>query len=598
MNFETIKKLNFSDLSSASLYLASEKIRTVLHDSKEIIDLLKTAKISEVPFVIQAGNQKIQKTLTSLDKETNAMGFGSKSDSVLDSNSLLVTFSIFNEFYAFNSKLVNTAENFQIQIPTEINRIHQRGLDRTLLSKEDQFSIKIREINGQRSFIGVVQNLSTLGLGIEILEKSENGKRKHGSITDLDQSVVVSIEFPDNEIGRKIPGRITHWKMNELDQSIYLGISCTFPIAQGDEHSLEDYLLERRYPDVFRARSVLDYERVWKMLQSLDKVIHVDSSKKDSSIVTWKKTSWSHKPLHRIYLLNNQEDPEKIHGTLSVSRFYSKTWLLHQLAVDGTKGQALSHQLYGRALDFLRQTEEVGYTIGTWPKEVNVFKRYYVEFIENDPAEYHYLEPCLILEYPVQEAKAELEKANISNDITIEPFNYRVQKDVLQFLRSKYPSVFLESLNLSEYQMLLEDVQKNYGRVGLKRSREILLALSKDKKILGFSIVEYGSNNQNIFSLFDNFRIFSLIDDPNFSYQIKTKLLLETMKIYSKVGIGRAISWTNDLDLEKCVTNCERTLDAYFWVANAVRMKAFLRHLDRLHGRISIIRSSRNFKTH
>ena len=191
---------------------------------------MKTAKISEVPFVIQAGNQKIQKTLTSLDKETNAMGFGSKSDSVLDSNSLLVTFSIFNEFYAFNSKLVNTAENFQIQIPTEINRIHQRGLDRTLLSKEDQFSIKIREINGQRSFIGVVQNLSTLGLGIEILEKSENGKRKHGSITDLDQSVVVSIEFPDNEIGRKIPGRITHWKMNELDQSIYLGISCTFPM--------------------------------------------------------------------------------------------------------------------------------------------------------------------------------------------------------------------------------------------------------------------------------------------------------------------------------------------------------------------------------
>lgn len=488
---------------------------------------------------------------------------------------------------------MSSFEKLTVKIPNEIYRLQQRSLDRTILSKEDRFPIKIKEINGKRSFSGVVRNLSTLGLGIDILEDSEIGKRKLGFVTELDQSIVVSIEFPNNEIGRKIPGRITHWKSNDAEKSVYLGISCTFPIAQGDEHSLEDYLLERRYPDVFRARSVLDYERVWKMLQSLDKVIHVDSSKKDSSIVTWKKTSWSHKPLHRIYLLNNQEDPEKIHGTLSVSRFYSKTWLIHQLAVDGTKGQALSHQLYGRALDFLRQTEEVGYTIGTWPKEVNVFKRYYLEFVQNDDSQFHYLEECNFLEFPVQQTIQLLEKNHFASEFSIEPFNYRAQKDVLQFLRSKYPAIFLESLNLSEYQMLLEDLQNYYGRVGLKRNREILLAYSKDKKTVGFSIVEFGSNNQNIFSLFDNFRIYSLEKDPQIAFQIKIKLLLETFKIYFKNGIRHVTCWSDDADLKKFASIFNQPIHVYFWIANAVRMKAFLRHLDRLHGRMSTIRSSR-----
>jgi hypothetical protein len=277
-----------------------------------------------------------------------------------------------------------------------------------------------------------------------------------------------------------------------------------------------------------------------------------------------------------------------------VSRFYTKTWLIHQLAVDGTRGRVLSHQLYGRVLDFLRQSAEVKFTVGTWPKEARVFHRYYLDFIQSDPdPSNHYLEPCLILEFPVTETVKELASARDSN-LEVRPFDYGHQDEVLGFLRSKYPPIFLQALDLDEFRMCLEDVRDYYDRVALRRKREILLAFAPGDVLVGFSLVEYGSANQNIFSLFDNFRLFALTSDPVQATLVKKVLLEATMRVYAQAGIANAITWTSDPEMEALVSCCRLELDAYFWIANAKRTKAFLRHLDRLHGRMSTLRAARD----
>lgn len=71
MTFETIHKLQFSDLKPGSLEQVCEKNRIILSDPKEIVDLLKMAKISKVSFTIQTQNQKIQQPIVELNKDGN-----------------------------------------------------------------------------------------------------------------------------------------------------------------------------------------------------------------------------------------------------------------------------------------------------------------------------------------------------------------------------------------------------------------------------------------------------------------------------------------------------------------------------------------------
>ncbi|HLG18718.1 MAG TPA: hypothetical protein VI895_02740 [Bdellovibrionota bacterium] len=570
-----------------------EDQRTVVCDPRSADEIILAAVVSNMRCSLRtAGGLSANGRLARKKKSETLHFHTSTSIEAKPDESVLVSFWVFNEFYAFQSVITGCkGDDLALETPTVVQRIHRRRLDRTDLPSAERFPVNVREMSGQRHLFGVVTDLSPVGFGIEVpLDKQRTAERIRG----LNRDLVLVADIPGNPARNSTPAKVAHLEVDPGASVARLGVACTVPLAVGDEPSLEDFLLERRYPDVVRACTDADYEKIWQMLFSLEKVVHVDAGRKESSVVTWKKTSWSPAPLHRIYLLRNPEDTSKTQGTLSVSRFYNRTWLIHQLAVDGTRGRVLSHQLYGRVLDFLRQTAEVKFTIGTWPKEARVFHRYYLDFIQADPdPSNHYLEPCLILEFPVAETLKELEGFPGDN-LVVRPFDYGKQDDILRFLRSKYPPIFLQALDLDEYRMCLEDVRGYYDRVALQRNREILLAFAPGEVLVGFALVEYGSANQNIFSLFDNFRLFTLFGNGPQATLIRKVLLEATMRVYARAGISRAITWTSDPEMETCVSCCRRELDAYFWIANAKRTKAFLRHLDRLHGRMSTRRAARD----
>lgn len=511
-----------------------------------------------------------------------------------DTPFLHARFELFNECYVLEGRASQGHDSFSIT-PSNLYKLGQRVLDRVSLPSPGKFSVHIQEMSGRRRFAATLADISSQGLGLRVQGDARDGVRRFLS-ADLHVLVEPRIESVDRET---VPATVAHWRLED-DGTISIGLKCHIPIAVGDRNSLEDFLLDQKYPHVRRSKTNEDYSSVWDlMIHQLENVIHVDSARKTSSIITWKKTSWSQRPLHRIYILKDEGLAETT-GTLSVSRFYSRSWLIHQLAVDASKGKIMSHELYGRVLDFLRQSDEASYTVGTWPKTARVFQRYYLDFIQNDAPDMHYLEDTWILEFDTQRALEEVQAKKRPLPLSIRPFQYSDQTEILSELRKRFPPIFMKALDLQEYDMKLRDIDVLYGRVGLERKREIYLAHMKNE-LVGFSIVEWGSKNQNIFSLFDNFRIITTAAaKPEDVFQIKLALLEKTLLHYEKLGIDQVITWSKDEDMKNGLQTCHLSLDAFFWIANARQMKKFLRHLDRFHGRmesIKLLRSRRETKS-
>ena len=126
--------------------------------------------------------------------------------------------------------------------------------------------------------------------------------------------------------------------------------------------------------------------------------------------------------------------------------------------------------------------------------------------------------------------------------------------------------------------------------MALRRSREILVA-KKQGQVLGFAIVEWGSKDQNVFSLFDQFRLYVLQEEQK--EEICRVLFARIFALYQKHHISTAICWSQDTSLVSYVPSGKVFHDAYYWIVKATRMQAFLRHLDRLHGRMDTLRSRR-----
>jgi hypothetical protein len=381
-------------------------------------------------------------------------------------------------------------------------------------------------------------------------------------------------------------------------ETVYFGVSCPTSLATGDERTLEDFILEQKYPNVRRARTDADYGDVWRLLNQAFKTIDAapDAGRQDESTITWKKAAWSREGINRIYVLERETDDKQATerlGTIAVSRFYSRTWLIHQLGVDGTKGQALSHQLYGRVLDYLRDTQAARYTLGTFPKDSHVFQQYYLAFIRSDPhPEYHYLEDTNIVEFNVDKARRDLERVIRSIPVTVTPMDAVGAVVVMRALRTQYPKVFLEALDIREYDMALHEVEAIYQAVALTRARKWFVAKTGGA-IVGAAYAEWGSESQNVFSLFDNFRLFSFCEDDAVSRAAKCQLLKAVFNTYVENSVKLAITWSRDPEIVEYCPSGKVFFEAYLWLANAVRMKAFLRHLDRLHGRVGIMRSMR-----
>ena len=306
-------------------------------------------------------------------------------------------------------------------------------------------------------------------------------------------------------------------------------------------------------------------------------------------MLTWKKSSWSTRPIHRLYLLKDREEQESAAyvGTFAASRYYSRTWLLHQLGVDGTRAQVLSHQLYGRVVDFLRQTEDVKFVMGTFPKNARVFQRYYLDFIRGDPeGDKHHLEETNIMEFEVDRCLDDLHGV-AAVGMEVVPYRLGDQAYVLEVLSRSHSPLYLEAHDLKPFDLLLEEVSDIYERVSLRRGRNIFMARKQGRDV-GFAIVECGSEDQNVFSLFDCFRIY--VVDEAFAEETKAALLRRVLEHYREKNIAHAIAWSDDAAFGKLCPSAKLFYEVYYWVAKADRMKPFLRHLDTLHGTMTVLR--------
>lgn len=585
LSIEPIK--NLSKTTIELLVVQSGTFRA-LNDKKLILELIKFAQINDIPLQQKSWAEPKVFSITHI----NDLNIHVRPQELhgKEKASCFFVLWLFNECYALKGKW-ETDSIFRIE---EAYYLQNRSLDRFELKQQNTLPVKIKEMTGRRSFSGIIKDISAQGVGIDIPLLDQDSLNR---ILQCEKQILLEPIIPGIQ-KETVRAAVKHWFKNRNGKDLRLGLSCHIPLASGDQDSLEDFLLDQKYPQVSRAKYDSDFNAVWDlMINELSSAIHVNEEKRETSVVTWKKASWNDRPINRIYILKSREGPKRTIGTLSVSRFYSRSWLIHQLAVDGSQARVLSHQMYGRVLDFLRQSSEVSYTIGTWPKEARVFKRYYLDFINQDDPRNHFLEEAWILEFNIKKGLEEIAPA-LNPAIKVSEFSYTQQELLLKNLEEVFPRIFLEAHDLRPFDMLLENVSSLYERVGLKRKRRIVCAYANGK-YLGGAFIDWGSRDQNIFSLFDNFRTFVSRQCPdNLRESVKLALVHEALKTYARENVLAAISWTKDHFIKKAIPSSHIELDAYFWIADASGMKYFLRHLDRLHGRMSSLRMLKNNHKH
>ena len=355
------------------------------------------------------------------------------------------TFEMYNEFYVFSSELAAVEPNvLHVKFPKRITRIHQRKSDRFFLEETEYIDATLQEVTGKRHVPVRIVDLSSQGFGLRIGLKDQKEVER---ILGLDEHMVIYPNKSQRLDETPFSAKIAYWKQE--NDTIHLGVSCPIPLALGEKDALEDFFLGKKYPNVRRVKTDQDYQDVWRLItEAFQTLTPVDPSKTESSIVTWKKASWSPYPLNRMYVLDSDEAKNQIAATISTSRFYHRTWLIHQLAVDQSLAQVLTHPLYSSVVDYLQQTRDVQYLTGCWPKELRVFKRYYLDFIRNDSdQEAHYLEETNILEFNIERACKDLPASIKCNGIEVDAMERAEEMEILLYLEQKYPALFLDALD-------------------------------------------------------------------------------------------------------------------------------------------------------
>lgn len=498
----------------------------------------------------------------------------------------LITFTLFGDFFIFpvsSREIFHEKECEMLRInpvPELVYRVRRRVSDRVNLNVSEQILVELREKNGRRNFKMHIQNLSIKGLGLV-----SNDKNIFSRLIELDKEVYVKPHIPGLQRSEWLPAKVVHWK--KIGELFIIGIDCELPLGFGEETYVEDFLLRKKYPNVIRANSQKDYILAWNILDEAYKhFTPVDQQKLNDVIISWLKTSWSRKPLHRVYLLQKNSQTSKTNktlGTISASLFYSKTWLVHQLAVDGTQGQILSHQLYGRAFDYLKQTRNVKYITGIWPKGHRVFQKYYVDFIREDSSvNPHSLSETRVFHLDTQLALDSVQP--LSKEIySKECESLDDWSEIYNHLKTKFPVFVLDAMDITPVDFELRDVDELYMTVALDRKRKWLIFFEEDK-LLAFSLIEWSSGSHSVFDLFNQFRIFFLADPHGYSDKVMKTVFGKILQVYADNNIKKTIFTDPIINPHNFLAGSEFFGEALLWIGSTKNTNGFLRHLDRLHG--------------
>ncbi len=236
-----------------------------------------------------------------------------------------------------------------------------------------------------------------------------------------------------------------------------------------------------------------------------------------------------------------------IEATLSATRIYQGTWLIHQLAV--ANDLKANSRLYREALfaSYCHTFEYVHATNGScWALWYAEDKRWnklaHKAFVTKQCSTGKvFLKPFRLMETSCSGPQLpQLEGLEIGSPSPEEI------GDLLSIASQNKSKQYIEALDLCPSRFDMQNIKKIMDNAGFCRERRVIVARQSGEPVAA-AILEAGDNAMNLFRLYDSVRLFSMVDDGQLAYPI---LIEEARTWYRKRNKEAFVCFVEDNNIE------------------------------------------------
>lgn len=467
-----------------------------------------------------------------------------------------IYFNWLNTTYCFFTLFKKNESGLFFEIPEKIFLVHRRRLDR-LTFKDNSTKITIDAPN--TFSVGIIKNISPRGFAVTV-----NHKELNFQLFDA-----ITVFFLDN---CRVFVEILH--INHTEDSTIIG-------CRVFDESLDEYkrwiteIVPFFFPNVVKVQSRDDRSDLAKVFQNSLLGGHFSPS---SFLVA----SEQKQPKGSFFLLKDGDRPC---AALATHQIYSKTWLIYTLGLTKDFSTRLPNNLFNRISWYLTGENSATYLSGFWPSQTKLFDRSYTAFALKDfnPSDHH-LETIDILQFKSKN----LSKSDFPDGIKCELAHPNDWLKIREIIQSNYSVVYQDALDLNSG---FEEVLNGDFINGNKR---FILVAKKTEKILGIAILECTKNSPLTFGLSNTFRF---IFEDGVDQSVVSQILFEnSLSLYNQEKISVCTLYLAKEHKFLCPKFKEpvaRLENIYFWIVRNTRMKAFIRHLDRLDWELKFLEKNK-----
>ncbi|HLG20341.1 MAG TPA: hypothetical protein VI895_11070 [Bdellovibrionota bacterium] len=448
----------------------------------------------------------------------------------------LFHFTLFQSFYVFYAKLIGMKNGrMDVSVPDLLAKLNRRLTSRVPVTATDTFVATFRDSFRDVDVTGQVEDLTERGVSL---------------ITDDRESILPAGVFlpritlslgPGFET--TLQGRVIHCE-DTPDGRLSLKVNIENN-ERTQMRALFNFVVSRRYSTTSELTSD-QYSKVWVLFNNSGYTALVEPDSlafmQNSAPPTWDRLYQSRGELSRNVAVD--EGGEALSAGLHLTRLFSRTWIVHHLAIIHGHQRSATPKLFGAMCDFLLQTD-AEYVISYTKANESWSQKNYYQFASAYPdPNLNVIRSYDVLQFPLLKRNVDL---TIPESVIVREANKWDRKRIARFLSLHLPSLECTAFDYVTEQVDLTDVGEKYKGAGLDRNRHFFIA-EVDALPVAFVICESVTEGVNIWSLGNSFQIYSF--DPKHALLpgAKRALVIAALQHYRRLGRPLALYFGSDED--------------------------------------------------
>ncbi len=293
---------------------------------------------------------------------------------------------------------------------------------------------------------------------------------------------------------------------------------------------LVSYLLRKCYPHIKDAKGER-FETIWDLFTEAG-FIYEEKRRFLAPVIAEIRDTF-HKLLEpdiRFYKKIILKEDNKYYGTVSGIWAYEHTWIIQQLAAIRHPHRIVSRDIVLAIADFCSKHPDVGYQIIYWRPDNSwsdkVFGKYARLVVEKRD-----LSSLICYDYWIKMPMGDEAGVNLPPGVIIKPLAEIERPLIESYFVSHGEFVILQAYSLLRDEIALPNLRRMYQQKGLKRERQIYIALS-GRRFLGFVLIEDSSMGTNLSGLVNHFKVYTTPECGKMDLEVKCGLIQKAIEYY------------------------------------------------------------------